>query len=305
MDELKPAPQPPRVSVILVSYNCVEALRRALAALEKSVDRATFEFVVADNGSMDGSERLDTEFPEVNYLRLEKNFGLTKALNIAIRTAQGEWLMFLSPYVEVKPDTLNQLLARVADDSTVGAVCPLIVDEQGKPSMRVWRLPDADALSAAAKGAELPQAGLDRSGAESTIEYTNLDALMVTKYFVRGMNYFDSRYGQYWQDAELAAQLARANKKTLVLNQVQVTRMSIPEPAILRQTAARATLTADRALGAAVYAGKRSGFGASLKLTLLAIFSSLGGALTFRAGGFSQFLNVLTGQKVDGNQGGL
>ncbi len=302
-EDLKQTPAPPRVSVILVSYNCVQPLSRALAALEQSQQRDAIEILVCDNGSTDGSARLDSEYHDVNYLRLEKHFGMTRALNIAARTATGEWLLFLSPYIEVKPDTISKLLARVAEDSSVGGVCPLILDSNGKVSMKLWRLPDDAALSAAASGGELPGMGLDRSSPETAIEYTTLDALMVTKYFVRGMNFFDQRYGQFWQDAELCFQLKKANKKLIVLNQVEVTRMDAPPPSGLMSTAAQAALAADRAIGAAVYAGKRSGFGANLKLRISAIFSALGAALTFRPGGFTRFANVISGQVIDGNQG--
>jgi GT2 family glycosyltransferase len=301
-DELKQSPAPPRVSVILVSFQCVEALRRSLAALERSQDRETIEVFVADNGSMDGSARLDSEFPEVNYLRLEKNFGLTRALNIAARTAQGEYLFFLSPYIEVQPDTIPKLVARLAQDSSVGAVCPLIVDAAGDPSMRLWRLPDAAALSAAAAGGEPQPLAYTGTGSETAIEYTNLDALLVSKYFVRGMNFFDQRYGQTWQDAELCFQLRKGGKKLLVLNDVRVTRMDLEAPPALSTPGAISSLAADRAVGASVYAAKRGGFVAGLKLRMAAILSALGAALTFRSGAFNRLANVIAGQVIDGNQ---
>ena len=47
--------------------------------------------------------------------------------------------------------------------------------------------------------------------------------LMVRKLFLRGMNYFDERYGEYWSDLELCWQLRNAGKSILVLPQVRVT----------------------------------------------------------------------------------
>ena len=79
--------RPPRVSVVVVSRNRAALLRRCLESLEKSEGRATLQIVVVDNGSSDGSAHLDTDFPHAQFIRLPKNFGLTKAINIGGRAA--------------------------------------------------------------------------------------------------------------------------------------------------------------------------------------------------------------------------
>ena len=35
---------------------------------------------------------------------------------------------------------------------------------------------------------------------------------MVRKQFIKGMNYFDERYGHFWADADLAMQVKHAQK---------------------------------------------------------------------------------------------
>src|SRR5262249_3334889 len=84
-----------RVSVILVAYNQAPALRRALAALEKSADRERLEILVVDCGSTDESSRMDSEFPAINLLRLPHHLGATRAMNIATRTAKADLLFYL------------------------------------------------------------------------------------------------------------------------------------------------------------------------------------------------------------------
>ena len=66
-------------------------LRQCLAALEKSEGRERLQIVVVENGSMDGSEQLDSEFPDLQWIRLPKNFGLTKAMNLGWRAADAEY----------------------------------------------------------------------------------------------------------------------------------------------------------------------------------------------------------------------
>jgi GT2 family glycosyltransferase len=134
--EAEPEPKPleeeqapaPKVTALVFSYDSAPALRRCLAALEGSNDRALIEILVVDCGSHDESPQLDTEFPEITILRLPRYFGRTKALNIATRTAAGEYLFFLTPEVEVLPTTIPSLLAKIESEPEVMAVCPLLID---------------------------------------------------------------------------------------------------------------------------------------------------------------------------------
>ena len=85
---------PPRVSVLVVSYNHAAALRRCLEALERSEERERIEILVVDNGSSDESVQVIAAFPSVTPLHLPRNFGFTKALNIGMRTAKAELSAF-------------------------------------------------------------------------------------------------------------------------------------------------------------------------------------------------------------------
>ena len=51
------------------------------------------------------------------------------------------------------------------------------------------------------------------------VEYATFHAFLVRKYFVKGINYLDERYGESWSDVELCYQIRRASRKTLVLPQ--------------------------------------------------------------------------------------
>src|SRR5579872_5132320 len=115
--EADPDPQPlaeqpeptPKVTALVFSYDSAPALRRCLAALEGSNDRALIEILVVDCGSHDESPQLDSEFAGITILRLPRYFGRTRALNIGTRTAAGEFLLLMTPEVEVLPTTVPAL----------------------------------------------------------------------------------------------------------------------------------------------------------------------------------------------------
>jgi hypothetical protein len=119
---------------------------------------------------------------------------------------------------------------------------------------------------------------------------------MVRRLFLKGMNYFDERFGEHWADLELCWQLRSAGKSILVLPAVRVAVGPSPEPPH------DPVYSADAAIGAAAYLGKHYGAVAGLKFRLAAILNALGRTVSFRDPGFN--FKVLTalvsGQKIDG-----
>ena len=304
-------PAPPRISVLIVSHNNADALRRCLNALENSKSRNEFEILVVDNGSVDECPQMDAEFPGITMLRLPRNFGATKALNIGMRTAVGELIFFLHPEAELTPETVSVLAARLDAEPDVAAVCPVLVDESGQAIPVFHRLPDPAALSAAwRRDGALDAVQVDLNADAAQVEYPGRAALMVRKQFLKGMNYLDERYGEYWADAELCYQIRRAQRKILALAGVRA--VYRPGPSLPDYPPpVRAVLSADYASGAAAFAGKHYGFFTGLGLRLGAAFSALGQALMslarFRDVGYhwSRFFALATGQKVDGSQSAL
>ena len=279
-------PPAPKVTALIFSYDSAPALRRCLAALEGSNDRATIEILVVDCGSHDESPQLDSEFPGVTVLRLPRYFGRTKAINIGTRTAAGEYLFLLTPDVEVLPTTVPALLARLESDAEAVAVAPLLLDTDAQPTAQFFRLPTP------ATGVDLMPVEVDKSAEAVSVEYATFQALLVRKYFVKGINYLDERYGEFGSDAELCYQIRRAVRKTLALPQVT----ALYTPCSPYSASAETILAADRVHGAAVYFGKHYGFLTGL---LFRIKSALKALFTMRLGLFAA---LVSGSKIDGSQ---
>lgn len=284
--EQEEQPAPPKVTALVFSYDSAPALRRCLAALEASNDRSALEILVVDCGSHDESPQLDSEFPQATFLRLPRYFGRTKAWNIGTRTANAELLLFLSPEVEVLPTTVPSLIARLESDPDAVAVAPLLLDTEGKTTSQFFRLPTPQT------GIELAPVEVDTSSDAVTVEFASLQALLVRKYFVRGINYLDERYGESFADAELAYQIRRASRKTLVLPPVT----ALFTPMSPYSASAHTVLIADRVHGAAVYFEKHYGFVSGLLFRIKSVLSAL---FTLRIGLFGA---LISGSKIDGSQ---
>src|SRR5262249_43016784 len=131
---LTPPPNPEqekvalRASVVVVSRNRVDLLRACLQSIEASQERERIQVIVVDNGSTDGAARLDDEFPNTQFIRLPKNFGLTKALNLGWRAADAEYVLFLHDDTRVESDAIPKLADGLDAHADAAAVCPLLVD---------------------------------------------------------------------------------------------------------------------------------------------------------------------------------
>ena len=280
-------PQGPRVSAIIVARNQIEPLRRCVAALERSTDRERLEILVVDLASTDGCAQIDSEFPSIIPLRLPHDFGATRAMNIGTRTAKAELVFYLSPDVEVAPDTVSKLADKLEEDNDASAVCPLLLDESGRAVSKVYKIPTAATL----KG-EMPVVALDVTKDRIDVEYPGRDAILVRKQFVRGMNYFDDRFGEYWADADLAILIYRGMKKIRLYPSIKAVRRGDTSV-----DWSKGVFAADRATSAASLIGKHYGFLSALIFVLGAIFSALG-RFDFKA-----LFALITGQKIDSSQG--
>ncbi|MBP9866227.1 MAG: glycosyltransferase family 2 protein [Candidatus Omnitrophica bacterium] len=100
------------MSVIIPTFNRKEVLGRAIRSVLSQRVSASFELILADDGSTDGTdEALRKEFPGITCLRWEDQKGPSYARNRAAEIAKGYWLAFLDSDDEWKPGKLKAQLA--------------------------------------------------------------------------------------------------------------------------------------------------------------------------------------------------
>ena len=300
MQPEQPESLPLLVCALIVSHDCVEALRRSVASLEASQGRKQMEILVVDNGSRDGSQSLDSEFADINMLRLPHFCGLTKARNIGIRTAKAEFLLMVEPGIVVGPGTVMALVDRLQADTAALAVCPAVVDASGTTISKMYRLPTADQVSAYWDNPATLPAVTDAA----SFELHDGRAILLRRHTIQGMNYLDQKFGENWGDVEMDFQIKRAGKRILLAPDLQV---QLDATASARwkpsESSDRAAFAADAANGAAVYLSKHFGFGASLAFRLKVIAGALLRTLTFQDFGYNSSLlsRVISGYKIDGS----
>jgi len=100
----------PRFSVIVLNYNGRAWLEPCLGALTTQSGAPSFEVLLVDNGSSDGSIGFAaSRFPSLRIVDNERNLGFAAGNNAAARAARGEILVFLNNDTVPASDWLARL----------------------------------------------------------------------------------------------------------------------------------------------------------------------------------------------------
>jgi glycosyltransferase involved in cell wall biosynthesis len=110
----------PRVSVIVPVYNAEKTLADCLDALQnQTVPASTFEIIVVDDGSSDGSKDLQALFPRVRFLSIHHQ-GPAAARNFGAQHAFGQILLFTDADCVPCPNWIEKMIAPFEQEEIVG-----------------------------------------------------------------------------------------------------------------------------------------------------------------------------------------
>lgn len=122
-----------KVSVVILNWNGVGMLQKFLPkVVEYSVNQGV-EVCVADNASTDESvSYLQSNFPNVRLILLDKNYGFAEGYNRALQQVEAEYVVLLNSDVEVTSHWLEPLVEYMDAHPEVAACQPKIRSERNK-----------------------------------------------------------------------------------------------------------------------------------------------------------------------------
>jgi GT2 family glycosyltransferase len=96
-----------RVTVLVISWNCREALERCLAALAGEPHNV----LVVDNASSDGTAaHVAAAHPEVTLVRADTNLGFAAAVNLGVGRSTSPFVLLLNPDTQLAPGAVDRLV---------------------------------------------------------------------------------------------------------------------------------------------------------------------------------------------------
>jgi len=121
------------ITIITVNYNRAKFLENFFNSLSR-IDKGNFliEVILVDNLSNDDSvDLVKKKFPEIKILKNDVN-NYTKALNLGLKEAKGDYIAFLNNDVTIEKNWLKGLMEVIELNKNIGAVQSKILFSDGK-----------------------------------------------------------------------------------------------------------------------------------------------------------------------------
>lgn len=138
----------PDLSIIIVSFNTREMTLACLRSVIEQTRETSYEIIVVDNDSHDGSaEAIAAQFPDVILFAEKSNHGFAGGNNMAVPHSSGHYVLLLNPDTVVLDRAIDRLMAfaRRAPEAKIWGGRTLYGDGQLNPTncwrrMNLWTL---------------------------------------------------------------------------------------------------------------------------------------------------------------------
>jgi hypothetical protein len=140
----KPHPQEQGtdISIIIISWNTKDLLAQCLKSVYETMQGLTFEIVVVDNASFDGSvAMLKEEFPFVVIVENAVNKGFGAANNQALRIMNGRYALLLNTDTIVTAHAIAELFSFLETHADVAMACGQLLHADGSRQNSIAAFP--------------------------------------------------------------------------------------------------------------------------------------------------------------------
>lgn len=121
-----------QISICMVSFNTCDFLRNTLESIYQTPPVQSFEIIIVDNHSSDGTvEMLHRDYPDIQLIENTGNEGYTRPMNQALRAARGNYLVQLNPDTLVRPGAMDAMTEYMNVHPEVGILSPKVVNRDG------------------------------------------------------------------------------------------------------------------------------------------------------------------------------
>ena len=120
------------VSIVIVNWNARDLVRPCLDSIYRQTHGVSFEVIVMDNLSSDGSvEMLRDEFPNVKLIASDVNRGFAGGNNAGMAVSTGRYLLLLNPDTIVRGDAITHMVRFAEAHPEAGVVGPRVLNSDG------------------------------------------------------------------------------------------------------------------------------------------------------------------------------
>jgi hypothetical protein len=204
------------ISIIIVNWNTRELLKNCIASIMKTVQGPSFEIIVVDNASADGSVAMLRDiFPEVDVIENRENRGFGAANNQAMRIMRGRYALLLNSDTVVCDHALERLFSFMESNQDAAMTCGQLLNADGSRQNSIAGFPTLLTLLLNTSLLEylFPKSYPSKRyacAAPREVDSCIGACLMVRKKAIDAVGMFDERYFFFFEETDWALQMKKA-----------------------------------------------------------------------------------------------
>ena len=227
-----------QVSVIIVNYNTKQMTNECIDSIIKFSQDISYEIIVVDNGSTDGSKEFFENRLDIKYIYSDENLGFGKANNLGVVHAEGRYLFFLNSDTLLINNAIFELFLfyeKYRYNLNIGVLGATLIDENNKPNSYGGDFPTPILESKELFISILKYFGIriNRNAADKYLKVDDCDLIeldyvigadmFICKEIFIDSGKFDEKFFMYYEESDLQLQIKKLFKlKNFILKDVNI-----------------------------------------------------------------------------------
>lgn len=211
-----------RVDIVTVNWNAGAQLAECVESVRAEDGAIVRRFIVVDNGSLDGSADLATDWPKLLVDKTDANLGFGRACNRGAAQGDAPYLLFLNPDTRLTEPAISKAVAFL--ESEAGAAysgCGIkLIDETGHATRHCARFPGLVTFASIALGIDKLLPSIAPSLLMTDFDHLSsrpVDHVQGAFYLIRREVFdraggFDPDYFVYFEDLDLSLRARRLGR---------------------------------------------------------------------------------------------
>ena len=190
-----------QVTLIIVCFNSEKLIQKNLNELKR------FKTIIIDNSKSKKIFDLVKDFPNIDYLKVNKNLGYGKANNLGVDRANTPFIIILNPDILINYQAIQILHDKFHLYENVGILAPSLYDNDKKRRTNgsISRLKNKISRASTFKHKDLALG-------DACFDFVVGCSLFMRKDFFQSIGGFDSDFFMYFEDNDLCDRVYKNNK---------------------------------------------------------------------------------------------